>query len=116
MPEGGKLRCLKDHLNDQKMSSQCRNEINKDIKISSLFEKGSKLVATNCKGDLLKFCAPDKEIKDFNERVLKKGGGRDNVCLMQNFKLLAAACRKAKMQELVDEAKTYTAKPMDVNR
>lgn len=112
VPAGGKLRCLKDHLNDQKMSSQCRNEINKDIKISSLFAKGSKLVATNCKGDLLKFCAPDKEIKDFNERVLKKGGGRDNVCLMQNFKLLAAACRKAKMQELVDEAKTYTAKPM----
>ncbi len=110
--DGRRLRCLKDHYNDKKMSPMCKKELQSDIKVASLFAKASGKVAKLCKADLIKFCGPDKQITDFNDRVVEKGNGRDNVCLMQNFKMLNSICRKAKMQELVDESKTYTAKPM----
>ena len=107
-----RIRCLKNHISDPMMTPLCRAEVKKEIRLTSMFVKGSLTVAKWCKEDLVRFCGADKQIKDFAGNVVAKGSGRDNVCLMQNFKLLRPICRKSKMQELIDEAKTYTAKPM----
>jgi Golgi apparatus protein 1 len=109
--KGTVLECLKSHVSDRSVSSECRKMLRKDIVLGAMFAGHNYKIRTKCRIDLKRFCGKNVEVKDASGNVVARGEGRDSLCLRQNFKKLTGTCRNAKLEELVQEAQTVSAKP-----
>ena len=110
-PGEGVLKCLHRQLGNPLLGMPCKKALATDTKVASLFALADKDIAKFCMKDLEKFCGFGKAIKDFSGKILMRGEGRENLCLLQNMKQLSVGCRNAKVEELIREAKDYAAKP-----